>query len=126
MMFSAYLSYLRLNHYAELHSPCLGTLDDPFTFDQVNTVYRDDHMITALYTLPESQPAISSKSDLKGFVSPQVYSYVLECFDATEEIKDSSPSGESFEEDCKAQGEEEEEPDSCAIVLGKGQENGRS
>jgi hypothetical protein len=95
MLFADYIRYLKTNHYAELHSPCSGTLDDPFTFEQVNTVYRDDQMIAALYARPESQSAVNNESDLKGSIPPKVYECVLQIINATQEVEEQEANRES-------------------------------
>jgi hypothetical protein len=79
MLFESYIKWLESKYYSALHSDTKRTSDDPYSFDEVYVVYRDNWSMVALYTYPESQPAISSKSDLKRAFAPGIQEYIDEC-----------------------------------------------
>jgi hypothetical protein len=67
-LFADYIRWLELHHKAALISKSQRTREDPFTFDEVFSVYKLDWQVLRMYLYPEGgedQPAMSSKSDLK-------------------------------------------------------------
>jgi len=65
-LFSDYIQYLQITWGSALRVRSKRTKEDPFTFEEVNTVWKSDDQLYQLYmTLEAEQPRVSNKSVLK-------------------------------------------------------------
>jgi hypothetical protein len=78
MLFEDYLAWLKNNrHYMQLlQSNCSRNKDDPFTFEEVDSVYKTDEQLHFLYLTLESQSAINTKPGLKNETERLLINYV--------------------------------------------------
>jgi len=67
MLFSEYLVWLKSNpeFVRKLNSTCSRTKDDPFTFEEINSVYKNDEELHRLFLDTESRSAINIQPGLK-------------------------------------------------------------
>lgn len=63
-LFADYIQYLETSYALELRVECRGGRDDPFTWDQVHSVYKDDASLWRLYTMQEDNQSAVNMSDL--------------------------------------------------------------
>jgi len=78
MLFRDYILYLESQFTSELHALPMKTREDPFTWDEVYSVYKSDVEIMHMYTSAESQPAISNLPDLKSYINSCLHEWKSE------------------------------------------------
>lgn len=84
LLFRDYIRHLEQQYKTELHSDSRRTREDPFSWEEVFTVFKTDADIMHMYTTAESQPAISNLPDLKSYIN----SCLHECDETQEDQED--------------------------------------